>query len=136
MSALMEVVSLAHENMCIEGFAELIDSIKELLTRRDVDRFSKLCGRVSCVGRSEYELCEMYDEHLVDGETRFVQVSIGMMTDEQDLDDEAIGCGDYASEMGRVYFRLFHQMSAYCAYLEHCSAQENEYFDEFMVSYI
>jgi len=134
MSALMEVVALAHENMCIEGFAGLIVSVKTLLTRKDVDRFSKLCGRVSHVGRGEYELCKMYDEHLVDGETQFVQVSIGMTTDDQDEEDEAIGWGDYANEMGRTYFRLFHQMSAYCAYLEHRSAQENEYFDEFMVS--
>jgi hypothetical protein len=110
MSALMEVVSLAHENMCVEGFAELIDSVKTLLTKRDVDQFSRMCGRGGRIGRGEYKLCKMYDEHLVDGETQFVQVSIGMTTDEQDREDEAIGWGDYASEMGRTYFRLFQQM--------------------------
>ena len=65
----------------------------------------------------------MYYEYLVDGEAQFVQVSIGMTTDEQDQEDEAIGWGNYGREMGRTYFRLFHQMSAYCTYLEFRSAQ-------------
>jgi hypothetical protein len=91
MSALMEVVSLAHENMCDEGFADLIDSVKTLLTRRDVNRFFRMCNRGGHVGRGEYELRKMYDEHLVNGETQFVRVLIGMTTDEQDREDEAIG---------------------------------------------
>jgi hypothetical protein len=87
------------------------------------------------VGHGECNLYESYYKHLVDGETQFVQVSIGMTTDEQDQEDEAIGWGNYRSEVGRTYFHLFHQMSVYVTYFESRSAQENEYFNEFMVSF-
>jgi hypothetical protein len=109
MSALTEVVSLAlaHENSCDEGVVDLIDSVKTLLTREDIDWFTRMCDRGVHVSCGECDLYELYDEHLVDGETQFVQVSIGMMTDEQHREDEAIGWGDYGSEMGRTYFCLF-----------------------------
>ena len=135
MYALTEVVSLAHEHSSEEGGTDLIDSVRALLTSDDMERFTNMCedGGHGC-GRDS-DLYVMYDQHLVDGRTQFVQVSVGMTTDEQDREDEAIGWGNYEYDMGRTYFRLFHQMLAYCTYLEFRLAQENEYFNEFLVSY-
>lgn len=135
MYALTEVVSLAHEHSSEEGGTDLIDSVRALLTSDDMERFTNMCedGGHGC-GRDS-DLYVMYNQHLVDGRTQFVQVSVGMTTDEQDREDEAIGWGNYEYDMGRTYFRLFHQMSAYVAYLEQRSEQEQDYYDEFLVSY-
>ncbi len=135
MSALTEVVTLAHENSCNPGVVDLTESVAELLTPRDMNRFERMCERGVNVNRDEYFLYEQYYEHVVKGETEVVEVSIGITSNEMSRENEATGYGEaHYREVGRSFFYLFHQMSAYVSYLESRLAQENEYFNEFMVS--
>ena len=133
MDALMAVVSLSHEHSCND--VNYLDEVKELLTRKDMERFCKLCEDGVHVDEDEDELYAEYFDTLVKGGTRTVEVSIGMTSDEQDDEDEATGNGRYYTDVAQHFFCLFHQMSAYIAYLEHRLSQENAYFEEFMVSF-
>jgi hypothetical protein len=106
MYALMEVVSLAHEHSCDEGDMDLIDSVQALLTSDNMECFTNMCedGGHGCSGESD--LYVMYNQHLVHGRTRYVQVSVGVTTDEQDREDDATGWGNYECDMARTYFRF------------------------------
>lgn len=129
----MNAVLLSHEHSCND--VNYLNDVKRLLTRKDMDRFYKLCVEGVHVDSHEYELYVEYYETLVKGETLNVEVSIGMTSDEQDDEDEATGNGGCCTNVAQHFFYLFHQMSAYIAYLEHRSSQENAYFEEFMVSF-
>jgi hypothetical protein len=137
MSALMEVVTLWHENSCDQVIVDLAESVKELLTKKDIDRFARLCKKGVHVDVVEYYLYGDYYEHVVNGETQVVEVSIGITSEARSWEDEATGYGElYLLDVSRRFLHLFHQMSAYVAYLESRSAQENEYFNKFMVSFL
>ena len=129
-------MSLAHEHHCQPGFIDLLDSVKDFLTREDMSRFKKMCKKGVHVDGGEYFLYEQYISYVVEGETQSVEVSIGMTTDEQDEEDEATGWGQsHLDNVALNYYFLWHQMSAYVAYMQFRSAQEKEYFDQFMVSF-
>ena len=119
MSALMEVVMLWHENSCDQVLVNLADSVKELLTKKDIDRFERMCEKGVHVHVVKYDLYEDYYEHVVNGETQLVEVSIGITFEESSWEDEATGYGElYLLDVGRHFLHLFHQMSAYVTYLE------------------
>jgi hypothetical protein len=114
---------------------DLAESAKELLTRKDMDRFQKLCIKGVLVDGDEHELYAEYYENVVNGKTQFVEVSVGITSEARSWEDEATGWGEcHHRDVALDFFCLFHQMSAYVAYLQFRSAQENEYFNQFMVS--
>ncbi len=123
------------EHSCNQIFVDLAESVKELLTRKDMDQFQKLCEKGILVDSNEYELYVRYYENVANGETQFVEVSVGITSEARSWEDEATGWGEcHHRDVALTFFCLFHQMSAYVAYLQFRSAQENEYFNQFMVS--
>ncbi len=54
MDALMAVVSLLREHSCND--VNYLDTVKDLLTRKDMDRFYRMCMEDAHVDGDEYEL--------------------------------------------------------------------------------
>ena len=65
-------MSLAHEHHCQPGFIDLLDSVKDFLTREDMSRFKKMCKKGVHVDGGEYFLYEQYISYVVEGETQSV----------------------------------------------------------------
>ena len=108
MSALTEVVTWAHENSCNQGVVDLVDSVKELLTRQDMNRFQKLCEKGVHVDSDKYELYAEHYENVVNGETQLVQVSIGITSEARSWEDEATGWGEcHHRDVGRRFCICF-----------------------------
>jgi hypothetical protein len=104
MSALMEVVTLWHENSCDQGVVDLAESMKELLTKKDVDWFQRMCEKGIHVDSDEYDLYKDSYEHVVNGETQVVEVSIGITSEERSWEDEATGWGSFIIGMWAALF--------------------------------
>jgi hypothetical protein len=66
MDALMAVMSLSHKHLCNQ--VNYLDTVKDLLTKQDIDQFVEMCDSGVFVKRSsEYDLYEEYYEHVVEG---------------------------------------------------------------------
>jgi hypothetical protein len=78
--------------------------MKDLLTKQDINQFAEMCDSGVSVKRSECDLYKEYYEHVVEGQTQFAEVSIGMTTNKRDQEDEATGWGGYRTDVAQHFF--------------------------------
>ena len=58
MDALMAVMVLSHEHLCNQ--VNYLDTVKDLLTKQDIDQFAEMCDSGVFVKRSK---CDLYEEY-------------------------------------------------------------------------
>jgi hypothetical protein len=129
MEALVHVVD--HANKCYKadclGWRDVISSVHNLLTRRDLERFAALCYDVHNAVEGKYYLYKHWQSSFL-GHPTYIRIRNGVEGHEEDVwsNNKSWG-GGIESNGRREYFLAYHQWIVYAGWLLFCPDEAARY---------